>query len=365
MPRENFSRRVARAAAVGSGRAYRQQTPLTWYLTVLVIVLLGVSLVTYSRYERLHPQPAAVNKGTPPTASDEWQAAVAIDNCGTVSDTLLPASGPDEAFTNNGSGVVTIAPGNNPTDPAAYEGKNAVLGAYLTLDGVTLTGTLLSIPGKTVPVTTTTSSTTTTTLAGGKKGKSTTTTSSTTSSTTSTTSSTTTSTTLAKGSTGKSTTTSSSTTTTSSSSTTTTTVKTRTLPPTVFKSGSTCPAGTPDAGKKVVLEAETWPQPTSTQGGKVITSAVGQIAFANGQLITIAFVPKGSTIAQPPAAARTAVHDFLIENPTATAPSTTTSIPVTIPSTVPTSSSSTSTTKPSSSSSSSSTSSSTTSTTKP
>ncbi|MGH9169320.1 MAG: hypothetical protein ACRD0Z_00350 [Acidimicrobiales bacterium] len=321
MPRENFSRRVARAAAVGSGRSYRQQTPLTWYLTVLVIVLLGVSLIAYSRYERIHPLPKVAAKATPPTAGDEWVAAVATDDCGKLSDSLLPETSlPDEAFSNSSNGIVVIAPGNNPTDPTAYEGDKATLGAYLSTNSITLTSLLLSVPGKVVPVTTTT---TTTTVAKGK--------STTTSSTSTTTSSTTTTTTTQPKSAG-STTSSSSTSTSTTSSTTTTTTPTKTLPPTVLKTGTKCPAGTPMAGKTGVLEAEAWPSPTA-KSGTVYTSDIGAVRFVNGQLITIALLPKGVAIPQPPVAARKDIQDFLIENPTATAPTSTTS---TIPSTVAT-----------------------------
>jgi hypothetical protein len=363
VPRDNFSRRVARAAAVGGGRAYREQTPLTWYATLFVIVLLGISLVVYSRYERLHPQSVAAKSSVPPTATTEWQAALTIDDCGKVNSNLIPVSSlGGEAFTNEGNGIIIIAPGNNP-DPVPYEGKNATLNAFLGPDAVTLsptagTPTLLSIPGKKVPVKSPTSSTSTT-VPKGKKGKGGTSTSSTSSSTTSS-STTTTTTKSGKGSKGGSTSTSTSTSiSTSTSSTTSTTLATKQLPPTIFKAGEKCPAGTPYAGKTAILEAMTWSSPTASQkSGKLYTSDISAIPFKNGELITIAYVPKGSPIPQPPQSARTTVKDFLISNPLATMPTTptTTQPVVSVPSTstpgsssTPTSStpaSSTSTSKP-------------------
>ncbi|MDA8039657.1 MAG: hypothetical protein M0Z69_10965, partial [Actinomycetota bacterium] len=62
MPGDNFSRRVARAAAVGGGRTYRSQAPRGWFALLLAICLGGVALVAYSSYQRTVPPPAAVKK---------------------------------------------------------------------------------------------------------------------------------------------------------------------------------------------------------------------------------------------------------------------------------------------------------------
>ncbi len=302
MPGDNFSRRVARAAASGGGRTYRAQTPVTWYLVLFLICLLGVSLVAYSRYELIHPPAAAAKAVVPPTASDEWQAAVAVDICGKFVPSALPVDNlADDPLASIGAGVVRIDPGLSP-EASAYEGKGADLGAYLTIEGADIAANLLSLPGKPVPVTTTT---TTTTVAKG---------------TSTTTSSTTTSTTVAKK--GKGTTT--------SSSTTTTTVLTKPGPPRNYKDGVTKCSSKP--GETVV---ETWPSPTSTKGTVVPDTAAESIPLKDGELITIAFVPKGTTIPQPPAADRNAIKTFLLEDPAGVA---TTTLPAT------TSTSSTSTT---------------------
>lgn len=311
MPGDNFSRRVARAAASGGGRTYRAQTPVTWYLVLLVICLLGVSLVAYSRYELIHP-PAAVPKPVvPPTASNEWQAAVAVDVCGKFVPSALPidqvASDPLASI---GNGVVRIDPSLS-LQPALYEGKGATLGAYLLIEGASISGSLLQLPGKPVPVPTTTSTssstTTTTTLAKAKKG----------------------------------------TTTTSPSTTTTTTVLTKPGPAHNYRSGVTKCGSKP--GYAVV---ETWPSPTSTKGTAVPSGLASGIRFENGQLITIAFLRKGEAVPRPPAADRRAVSTFLLEDPsgvaTTTLPASTvpvTTVPVTtVPASTSKSSSKTSST---------------------
>ncbi|HKH89112.1 MAG TPA: hypothetical protein VKA05_09810 [Acidimicrobiales bacterium] len=347
MPGENFSRRVARAAAAGGGRSYRAQTPVTWYLVLLLVCLLGVSLVTYSRYEREHPPPSVAAKQTPPTSTDEWQAAVAVDICGTFVPSALPVDAiPTDPLAAIGNYVVRIEPGLSP-DPAAFVGAKADLGGFLSIEGAEITPIILSVPGKPVPVpTTTTSSTTTTTTPAGKTTTS--------SSTTTTTSPTTTSTTKA----GKPTSTSS--TSSTSTSTTTTTIATRPGPPRVYKNGKDC--GT----KPGQVEVETWSSPTAKTGHMVPAAQASTLRFTNGQLITIAFLPKGVTIPRPPAVARQAVATFLIEDPSGFA-STTTTIPIAVSTTSSTTvagstSSTTSTTAKSTSTSSSSSSSTTSST---
>ena len=294
MPGDNFSRRVARAAASGGGRTYRAQTPVTWYLVLLVICLLGVSLVAYSRYELIHPPVAATKPVVPPTASNEWEAAVAVDVCGQFVPSALPVDDvADDPLASIGDGVVRIEPGISP-QAAEYEGKNATLGAYLLIEGVGISSNLLEIPGKPVPVPTTT--TTTTTVAKGKKAKGTTTTST----------SSTTSTTVAKGKKAKGTTTTTST----SSTTTTTTVLTKPGPARDYKNGVTKCGSQPG-----YIEVETWPSPTATKGTVVPASQADGVRLADGQLITIAFLPKGEALPQPPAADRNAVQSFMIADP--------------------------------------------------
>ena len=118
MPGDNFSRRVACAAAVGGGRSYRSQTPVIWYATLLAICLLGVGLVGYSRYERLNGVAAPAASATPPTAANEWQAAVAVDVCGKIVPyALTDTVDPQAAYANIGNGVVDIQPQRSSTPP--------------------------------------------------------------------------------------------------------------------------------------------------------------------------------------------------------------------------------------------------------
>ena len=307
MPGDNFSRRVARAAAVGGGRSYRSQTPVVWYATLLAICLLGVGLVGYSRYERLNGV-ATPSAAKSPTAGNEWEAAVAVDVCGKIVPyALTDTVNPQAAYANIGDGVVDIQPQRSPT-PASYEGKHAVLSGFLNPEGVVLTQTSLRYPGKPVrqkatTSTTTSSSSSTTTTTAKSKSKS-------------------------KKAASK----------TSSSTTTTTTQPLVPGPAITHTNGQKC------GSQAAVVQVKTWPSP-SAKTGTLVTSNFGAIPLKNGELITIAFVPHNTSILKPPAAAVKRVSQFLIVNPAGVAPSTTTT---TLPTTVPptTGSSSTTSTTP-------------------
>ena len=66
MARQDAGKWVARAGATGGGRTYRARVPYRWYSGLALIVVLGVFLVAYSRYERLHPaQPVAADHEHP------------------------------------------------------------------------------------------------------------------------------------------------------------------------------------------------------------------------------------------------------------------------------------------------------------
>jgi hypothetical protein len=248
MARRDTGRWVARAAATGGGRTYRGQLPVRWYGSLFLIVLLGVALVVYSRYERQHPAAS-----TQPTASSHWYVALAFDVCGTVQPNL-PAN-PNEATAapglhTAGDGVIQISP-LKPAD----QGNNATLARFVqTYPGLTLTGSTLKIPGKTS-----------------------------------------------------------------------------------HSNGQTCPTGTPDAGKKAQVRIKVWPSfapPGSNHPFEVANPAA--LKLADGQLVTVAFVPADASIPKPPAsvittllqdrsqvATSTTLPSTSVPSVTTTAPSTT------------------------------------------
>lgn len=115
-------------------------------------------------------------------------------------------------------------------------------------------------------------------------------------------------------------------------------------------SGQACPTGTPDAGKKGQVEVVYWTNFSQTKSH--VVSDPASLSITNGQLITAAFVPAGTTLSKPPKSTVSAVLSSIAGSPpTTTAPSTTTTAPstsTTAPSTTTTAPSTTTTTAPAS-----------------
>lgn len=132
MARRGTGRWVERAAATGGGRTYRGQRPIRWYMSLVLICLVGVGLVAYSRYERQHPA-----AGPQPV-----YAALAVDICGQVQSNLpAPNTKTTPGVTTEGDGVIRVS--------KAEVGAHATLEQFVkSYPGLTLTSTSLKLPGK-------------------------------------------------------------------------------------------------------------------------------------------------------------------------------------------------------------------------
>jgi hypothetical protein len=140
-----------------------------------------------------------------------------------------------------------------------------------------------------------------------------------------------------------------------------------------YTNGEKCPTGTPDAGKVGHVMARSWVittqvkhnQEVETKG--VTTSKPADLRFLNRQLVTVGFVPAGTTLPKPPASTILALQQVLAgsqpvattttttaasSTASSTAATTTTTAPAatttTAPSTTTTTAPTTTTTKPSS-----------------
>jgi hypothetical protein len=142
MPSNSTGKWVQRAATTGGGRTYRGQVPINWYATLVIICLVGLALIAFSRYQRTH----TTNSGSgPPTTSQTWYAALGIDECGTLLPNLPASTNTSTTgLTANGNGVLTIAPKNS-----SESGGNATLGKFVSgYKGLELTSSTLQYPGK-------------------------------------------------------------------------------------------------------------------------------------------------------------------------------------------------------------------------
>jgi hypothetical protein len=140
---------------------------MSWWASLAIVCVVGLSLIGYSRYQLTHPapKPAAV----PPTASDTWPFAISFYTCGKFQP-ALPANPPPEQYAgirSLGRGLAVVAPGQS-VDPSLYTGTNATLGTFVAhYPGLELTSDKLGYPPITPASTTTTTSPTTTTTTGG------------------------------------------------------------------------------------------------------------------------------------------------------------------------------------------------------
>ncbi|MHB8439475.1 MAG: hypothetical protein ACYDD4_09975 [Acidimicrobiales bacterium] len=135
---------VARAGSTGGGRSYRGHMPVRWYGSLVLIVLLGLALVTYSRYERQHPVAAPL-----PNTSSHWYAALGFYLCDQTNPQPNLGANPNEATAapglhTTGDGVIQISPSKQ-----ADEGANATLARFVkTYPGLVLTSNSVGLPGE-------------------------------------------------------------------------------------------------------------------------------------------------------------------------------------------------------------------------
>jgi hypothetical protein len=246
MPSNSTGKWVERAATTGGGRTYRGQMPVNWYASLVVICIVGLALIGFSRYENTHH---TASSSGPPTTSQTWHAALGIDVCGTM-EPDLPASTNTSTvgLTANGNGVLTIAPKNS-----SESGANATLGTFVSgYKGLELNSTTLKYPNKTL-----------------------------------------------------------------------------------YTNGDVCPKGTPDSGKPGVVIVDTWSSPESNGKGTETSGDPQDLLFANGQMITAAFVPATANVPKPPSLAITALLEALetSTSTSTTSPATTPTTPATTPTT--------------------------------
>ncbi len=256
MARGDTGKWVARAGATGGGRSYRGQMPVKWYSSLVLICLLGVALIVYSRYERQHPAPAVQ-----PAIGAHWYQALGFDICGTIEPNLPlnpnASTSPVPGIRTQGDGVIQVVPTTN-----ADAGNNATLARFVALyPKLKLSPGVVQLPGKPK-----------------------------------------------------------------------------------YTNGDKCPAGSPDAGKAGELVIKMWPSFTPPgSNNPVISPDPGAVKLADGQLITVAFVPSGASIPKP--SSITAMLTDRAGSATTTPSTTPTPAPTTATTTAPTAT--TATTKPS------------------
>jgi hypothetical protein len=125
---------------------------LGWYSIVVVVCVVGLGLIVFSRHER---QQAATNASTTttttlanttaPLLTDHWQVALSVDICGRVGN-LPRSANQSSGIITSGNGVVDIKPARAGKDASQFEGAKATVSKFLTAEGVTVTNTSMTLP---------------------------------------------------------------------------------------------------------------------------------------------------------------------------------------------------------------------------
>jgi hypothetical protein len=133
---------VSRVGAAGGGKTYQKTRPSNFYGALIVIVILGLALTAYSRYEYQNPVKHHKVVVSPAIGSVQY-AALSIQACGVtlpylVSDTTYKGGG----FIVGSDDVVRLTPLT-----AADAGNNATLKTFATeYSGLTATSKELAVP---------------------------------------------------------------------------------------------------------------------------------------------------------------------------------------------------------------------------
>jgi hypothetical protein len=141
MGRASSSKKVARAAGIGGGRAHHRNTPWGYYGVIGLIVILGL-VITFASKQRRDNQINGAG-GTPPTVGTVWQEGYAVYQCGKFAPAIDWKNAPNpQGITTKVEGIINIQP-----KVKSAAGKNAVLGKFADAVGMHLNAAELQVPG--------------------------------------------------------------------------------------------------------------------------------------------------------------------------------------------------------------------------
>jgi hypothetical protein len=141
MGKASSSKKVARAAGLGGGRAYGGRPPYLYYFGLVLLVVLGLVGVynaTQYRDNKVNEQGnvAPTVGQTPP-----WYQGYAVEACGKLLPPIQTNKDP-YGITTKTNGIISISP-----TVKASAGKNATLGKFAQAVGMTLNAAQLQLPG--------------------------------------------------------------------------------------------------------------------------------------------------------------------------------------------------------------------------
>jgi hypothetical protein len=138
MGKASSSKKVARAARAGSTHKGPERRAVGFPLAIVLTVVLGTSLVLYSRDNR--------SEAIEPQVGQHWHAAYGIWNCDHWEPVLTDANGDPHGIHTHGDGIIHIHPFDS-----SVAGSRATLGAFFDTEGVTVDdSSKITLPGGTV-----------------------------------------------------------------------------------------------------------------------------------------------------------------------------------------------------------------------
>ena len=124
MGKASSSKKVARAAGTGGGRTSRGKAPVLWYSSLLVIIIAGIGLTTFSRDQRLEALNSPESKEEPRANDSHWHVALGVRVCDRWLDPVTDQSDPKGIHT-HGDGIIHVHP-----FVASAAGKRATFERY-------------------------------------------------------------------------------------------------------------------------------------------------------------------------------------------------------------------------------------------
>ena len=141
MPKASPAKKVARAAGLGGSRAYASRPAYGFYVSIAVLVLLGL-IGVYNSREYLDAKTNANGKFAPKVGqSPPWYEGFAVDECGKLLPNLKTNLDP-YGITTKGDGIIHISP-----TKLSASGHNATLGKFASSINMQLNAGELQTPG--------------------------------------------------------------------------------------------------------------------------------------------------------------------------------------------------------------------------
>ena len=140
MAKSSLGKIVSRVGASGGGKTYAKSRPANYYGVLTIIVVLGLSAITYSRYERQHP--VVISHAFPALGSVGY-VALASEDCGVVLPYLPAYKIAGSLFHLQASNVLQATP-----LAALDAGNGATLNKFTTAYNMVIDARELAIPNK-------------------------------------------------------------------------------------------------------------------------------------------------------------------------------------------------------------------------